>query len=252
MDLQLQDVSVLYANKATPALDRVSLTIASGSFTVLVGPSGSGKSTLLGCLAGIETPTSGEVRAGGALVRAPHPSRGMVFQRDVLFPWATVAANIGYALAARGVPRRQRPEIIAELLATVGLDPEVATRRPSGLSGGMRQRAGIARMLAGEPEVMLMDEPFAALDAQTRLRMQDLVVELWARLHRTVVFVTHDVDEAIRLSQRIVVLRDGGIEAQLENPLPSARPAGRLADLPGYSDLRRRLHDHLHDLALAA
>lgn len=247
MELRIRNLGVTYKGKPAPALDEVTMTIPSGAFVVLVGPSGSGKSTLLRCLAGIETPSRGEITAGGGAVLAPDPSRGMVFQRDVLFPWATIEANIAFALRARGTTKREMEPIIDELLRLVRLPLEVKRQRPAALSGGMRQRAGIARMLAGEPEVMLMDEPFAALDAQTRLRMQDLVIELWSRLGRTAVFVTHDVDEAIRLSQTIFVLRDGRLNARIENPLPSDRPAARLADVPGYSELRRRLHNELRD-----
>ena len=247
MDLAVRDLGVTYKGKYAPALDGVNLKIESGSFVVLVGPSGSGKSTLLRCLAGIETPTTGVVTADGSPVVGRDPSRGMVFQRDILFPWATIRANVAFALEAKGTPKRDMEPIIDELLTLAGLPLEVKRQRPAALSGGMRQRAGIARMLAGEPEVMLMDEPFAALDAQTRLRMQDLVTDLWSRLGRTVVFVTHDVDEAIRLSQTIFVLRDGRLAATIENPLPPDHPAGQLADAVGYSDLRRRLHDELHE-----
>ncbi len=246
MELTVHNLGVTYKRKAAPALDNINLTIASGAFVVLVGPSGSGKSTLLRCLAGIEIPTRGEVTAGAEPVLGRDPSRGMVFQRDVLFPWATIKANIVFALQAKGVPKREMEPIIDELLALVGLPSEVKRQRPAALSGGMRQRVGIARMLAGEPEVMLMDEPFAALDAQTRLRMQDLVIELWSGLGRTAVFVTHDVDEAIRLSQTIFVLRDGCLTAKIENPLPTYRPAGQLAEVAGYSELRRRLHEELY------
>ncbi|HEX7823717.1 MAG TPA: ATP-binding cassette domain-containing protein, partial [Mycobacterium sp.] len=143
------------------------------------------------------------------------------------------------------IPAKRHPERIHELLSAVGLPDDVARQRPNQLSGGMRQRVGLARLLAGEPDVMLMDEPFAALDAQTRLRMQDLVVDLWSRLRRTVVFVTHDVDEAIRLSDRIVVLSRGRVSSSIDNPLPRPRPADSLADLAGYSDLRRWLHHEL-------
>ncbi|MEO7015162.1 MAG: ABC transporter ATP-binding protein [Leifsonia sp.] len=249
MDLVVRNLGVSYKGKVARALNEVNLEIKSGSFVVLVGPSGSGKSTLLRCLAGIVTPTSGQVTADGAPVLGRHPSRGMVFQRDILFPWATIRANVAFALQAKGTPKRDMEAVIDNLLTVVGLPLEVKRDRPAALSGGMRQRAGIARMLAGEPEVMLMDEPFAALDAQTRLRMQDLVTDLWSRLGRTVVFVTHDVDEAIRLSQTIFVLRDGGLVAAIENPLPPGRPAGQLAEAAGYSDLRRRLHDELHESA---
>jgi NitT/TauT family transport system ATP-binding protein len=247
MELTVSHLGVSYKGKSTPALEDITLQIPSGSFAVLVGPSGSGKSTLLRCLAGIQRATRGEVIAGGEPVVGPHPSRGMVFQRDVLFPWASIRSNITFALQSRGTPKREMESIVDALLTTVGLPLEVKRRRPAALSGGMRQRAGIARMLAGEPDVMLMDEPFAALDAQTRLRMQDLVTTLWSKLGRTAVFVTHDVDEAIRLSQTIFVLRDGRLGARIENPLPPGRPAGQLAEVTGYSDLRKRLHDELYE-----
>jgi NitT/TauT family transport system ATP-binding protein len=245
MTLQARDLTVQFPGAAAPALHDVTLDVAAGSFTVLVGPSGSGKSTLLYCLAGLLQPTGGEVVDDGSLVTGPHPRRGMAFQRDILFAWMSVESNIRFALRANGVPARHHRARVRELLTAVGLSSDVAGRRPSQLSGGMRQRIGLARMLAGEPDVMLMDEPFAALDAQTRLRMQDLVVDLWARLRRTVLFVTHDVDEAIRLSDRIVVLADGHIRSTIDNPLPRPRPADSLADLAGYSELRRWLHHQL-------
>ncbi|MDG4668243.1 ABC transporter ATP-binding protein [Mycobacterium sp. 236(2023)] len=245
MTLQAHDVTVVHDGATTPALKDVSVEFGEGSFTVLVGPSGSGKSTLLYCLAGLLSPTSGRVTDDGELVQRPDPRRGMAFQRDILFPWMSVESNLVFALRAKGVPARERGRRVRELLDSVGLSPDVARQRPNQLSGGMRQRVGLARVLAGEPDVMLMDEPFAALDAQTRLRMQDLVVDLWSRLRRTVVFVTHDVDEAIRLSDRIVVLGDGAVRTSIDNPLPRPRPADSLADLGGYSDLRRRLHHEL-------
>ncbi|EID09282.1 ABC transporter ATP-binding protein [Mycolicibacterium phlei] len=245
MTLRAENVTVVHEGAVAPALKDVSLEFAEGSFTVLVGPSGCGKSTLLYCLAGLLTPTAGRVVDGGTVVEEPNPRRGMAFQRDILFPWMSVEANLVFALRAKGIPARQRSARVRELLSDVGLSPEVARQRPNQLSGGMRQRVGLARVLAGEPDVMLMDEPFAALDAQTRLRMQDLVVDLWSRLRRTVVFVTHDVDEAIRLSDRIVVLGDGAVRTSIENPLPRPRPADSLADLDGYSDLRRLLHQEL-------
>ncbi|QEN16806.1 ABC transporter ATP-binding protein [Mycolicibacterium sp. ELW1] len=245
MTVQARDLTVHFAGTAAPALRDVTLDVAAGSFTVLVGPSGSGKSTLLYCLAGLLAPTEGQVIDDGRPVTGPHPRRGMAFQRDILFAWMSVESNIRFGLRATGVPARHHRARIRELLTAVGLPLEVAGRRPSQLSGGQRQRVGLARMLAGEPEVMLMDEPFAALDAQTRLRMQDLVVDLWSRLRRTVLFVTHDVDEAIRLSDRIIVLADGEIRSTIDNPLPRPRPADSLADLAGYSELRRWLHRQL-------
>ncbi|BBZ01565.1 ABC transporter ATP-binding protein [Mycolicibacterium chitae] len=245
MTLRTDGLVVRHPGAAAPSLRGIDLEFPDGSFTVLVGPSGCGKTTLLYCLAGLLSASEGRVTDDGAVVDKPDPRRGMAFQRDILFPWMSVEANLLFALRARSVPARERRGRVRELLAAVGLSEKVAGQQPNQLSGGMRQRIGLARLLAGEPEVMLMDEPFAALDAQTRLRMQDLVVDLWSNLRRTVVFVTHDVDEAIRLSDRIVVLGDGEVRSALDNPLPRPRPADRLADLDGYSDLRRRLHNEL-------
>ncbi|GGN95664.1 ABC transporter ATP-binding protein [Nocardia rhizosphaerihabitans] len=245
MAIETHDLVVHFPGRPAATLDRIDLTIPDGAFTVLVGASGSGKSTLLHCLAGFITPTSGTVTDSGRLVTAPDPQRGMAFQRDVLFPWMSVADNITFALRARAVPAHRRRARIAELLSLVGLSADVARLRPSELSGGMRQRVGIARVLAGEPDVMLMDEPFAALDALTRLNMQDLLIDLWTRLDRTIVFVTHDIDEAIRLADSISVLRDGQIVDQITNPVHRPRPADTLADQPGYSEIRKTLHHRL-------
>jgi NitT/TauT family transport system ATP-binding protein len=245
MAIETHDLVVQFPGKLEPTLQNISMTIPDGSFTVLVGASGSGKSTLLHCLAGLTTPTSGTVTDTGHLVSAPDPRRGVAFQRDVLFPWMTVADNIDFALAARQLVKRERHARIHELLDLVGLRDDVARQRPTELSGGMRQRVSIARVLAGEPTVMLMDEPFAALDALTRLRMQDLLIDLWTRLNRTIVFVTHDIDEAIRLGDTVSVLRDGQIVDHITNPLSRPRPADALADQPGYSEIRKTLHHRL-------
>ncbi|MDV3129533.1 ABC transporter ATP-binding protein [Mycobacterium sp. 21AC1] len=245
MAITTHDLVVQFPGKRDPTLKSISMTIADGSFTVLVGASGSGKSTLLHCLAGLLTPTSGTVTDNGEPVTAPHPRRGVAFQRDVLFPWMSVADNIEFALAARHLAKRERRARIDELLELVGLRDEVGRQRPTELSGGMRQRVSIARVLAGEPSVMLMDEPFASLDALTRLRMQDLLIDLWTRLNRTIVFVTHDIDEAIRLGDSVSVLRDGQIVDHITNPLDRPRPADALADQPGYSDIRKTLHHQL-------
>ncbi|WP_063002441.1 ABC transporter ATP-binding protein [Nocardia mikamii] len=245
MAIATHDLVVRFPNAEQPTLRGIDLTVPDGSFTVLVGASGSGKSTLLHCLAGLLPPTSGTVTDAGERVTGPDPRRGVAFQRDVLFPWMSVAANIEFALRAHRVAARERRDHIAELLDLVGLPGDVGGLRPSQLSGGMRQRVGIARMLAGEPDIMLMDEPFAALDALTRLNMQDLLIDVWTRLQRTVVFVTHDVDEAIRLADTIGVLRDGQIIDLITNPLARPRPADTLADQTGYSGLRRTLHHEL-------
>jgi ABC-type nitrate/sulfonate/bicarbonate transport system ATPase subunit len=242
MVLHANALSVRYSGNSQATLHDIDLDFPEGSFTVLVGPSGCGKSTFLFSLAGLIAPDSGSVVDDGMRVDGPNPRRGVAFQRDILFPWLSVHANIDFALRASGWPRARRQDRVIELLESVGLTDAIAGHAPNQLSGGMRQRVGLARMLAGEPDVMLMDEPFAALDAQTRLNMQDLVVDLWQRLRRTIVFVTHDVDEAIRLSDRIVVLSHGRVLRLIDNPLPRPRPAESLADLPGYSTLRRQLH----------
>lgn len=245
MAIETHDLVLQFPGAQAPTLQNITMTIPDGSFAVLVGASGSGKSTLLHCLAGLLTPTSGAVIDNGDIVTAPHPRRGVAFQRDVLFPWMTVADNIDFALTARGLAKNERQSRIRELLEVVGLRVEVAGQRPTELSGGMRQRVSIARVLAGEPTVMLMDEPFAALDALTRLRMQDLLIDLWTRLNRTIVFVTHDIDEAIRLGDTVSVLRDGHVVEQITNPLARPRPADALADQPGYSQIRKTLHHQL-------
>ncbi|BDY29200.1 ABC transporter ATP-binding protein [Mycolicibacterium mageritense] len=245
MALETQNLVVRFAGKPEPTLKGISLTIPDGAFAVLVGASGSGKSTLLHCLAGLISPSSGTVTDNGVTVTEPQPRRGVAFQRDVLFPWMSVADNIEFALAASNLAKSERQAEIRELLDLVGLRADVAAQRPTELSGGMRQRVSIARVLAGEPAVMLMDEPFAALDALTRLRMQDLLIDLWTRLNRTIVFVTHDIDEAIRLGDTVSVLRDGQIVDHLTNPLCRPRPADALADQPGYSEFRKTLHHQL-------
>ncbi|OKH69040.1 ABC transporter [Mycobacterium sp. SWH-M5] len=245
MALETHDLVLQFPGQHEPTLKNISMTIPDGSFAVLVGASGSGKSSLLHCLAGLITPTSGSVTDNGDTVTAPSPRRGVAFQRDVLFPWMSVADNIEFALAARKSAKSVRAERIRELLDLVGLREEVGTQRPTELSGGMRQRVSIARVLAGEPTVMLMDEPFAALDALTRLRMQDLLIDLWTRLSRTIVFVTHDIDEAIRLGDTVSVLHDGQIVEHITNPLSRPRPADSLADQLGYSNIRKTLHHQL-------
>ncbi|KUH68908.1 ABC transporter [Mycolicibacterium novocastrense] len=228
------------------ALDDLDLTVDAGAFLALLGPSGCGKSTLLNCMAGFVTPTEGQVSFNGALVTGPGRERGVVFQRDVLFPWTSVAGNISFALRAAKVPRAQRRQRIGTLLDAVGLSRDVENKLPHELSGGMRQRVGIARALANSPQVLLMDEPFGALDALTRSQMQDLVIDLWERTGTTIVFVTHDVDEALRIASSIVVMgANGTLADHLDNPLPRPRPASRVAEFADYAPLRRRLHDLL-------
>ncbi len=246
-DIAVSSLSVRYPGADRAVVDGLDLTIDSGAFLAILGPSGCGKSTLLNVIAGFVRPTAGSVTFRCEPVTGPGRERGVVFQRDVLFPWASIGSNIGFALRAAKVARAERRDRIAELVSAVGLAPEVVNKRPHELSGGMRQRVGIARALANSPRVFLMDEPFGALDALTRQQMQDLVVELWERTRPTVVFVTHDVDEAIRIASSIVVMdHTGAIADHVDNPLPRPRPASRLGEFDEYAVLRRRLHDLLH------
>lgn len=233
--IELRDVSHSYRGR--PALGPLDLTVAAGEFVTVVGPSGCGKSTLLRLVAGFAPPSAGEVVASGLPVTGPDPSRGVVFQQSRLFPWLSVAANVGFGL--RGRPREERRARVAELLETTGL-ADAARLRPYELSGGMRQRAAIARALAPRPRVLLMDEPFAALDAFTRERMQEELRDLWRRTATTVLFITHSVDEAVYLGTRIVALSGapGRIVLDERSDLP-ARPHPRAE--PGFAALRERL-----------
>lgn len=243
--IAIADLTVEYGS-GPRVLDGIDLSIDAGSFIAVLGPSGCGKSTLLNAIAGFVRPTAGRIYFNGAVVTGPSRERGVVFQRDVLFPWTSVGGNIRFTLRAAKVPRAQRQERIDTLLKAVGLPTEIAGRRPHELSGGMRQRVGIARALANNPQVLLMDEPFGALDALTRTQMQDLVIDLWRQTGTTIIFITHDVDEAIRIASAVVVMgAGGGITGIVENPLPRPRPADRVAELDGYAPLRRHLHDLL-------
>ncbi|MGK5555028.1 ABC transporter ATP-binding protein, partial [Actinomadura kijaniata] len=203
----LREVSLSYGGRRarTQALSGIDADIPPGAFVTVVGPSGCGKSTLLRLVAGFLTPTGGTVEVGGRPVTGPGPDRGVVFQQPRLFPWLSVRGNVEFGLRATGVPRDRRRERAAELLAAVGLT-DAADRRPHELSGGMQQRAAIARALAPGPAILLMDEPFAALDALTRERLQEEIRRIWQTTGTTVLFVTHSVDEAVYLGTRVLVL----------------------------------------------
>src|SRR5258708_9279818 len=194
-----------------------------GEFRVLLGPSGCGKSTILRIIAGLDQPDSGEVLVNGKPVTGPGRERGMVFQKYTSFPWLTVADNIGYGMKINGVPDEERRKTVDRLIEAVGLSG-FANVYPATLSGGMQQRVAIARTLAVRPQVILMDEPFGALDAQTRGDMQELLLRIWGETASTILFVTHDVDEAIYLADRIYVLcaRPGTIMDDV--PVPFGRP----------------------------
>ena len=228
------------------ALHDVNLRIEPGQFVCLLGPSGCGKSTLLGALAGHLAPARGTLRVDGAVVDGPHPDRGLVFQQHTLFPWQRVIDNVAFGLKMKGVARAARHARAHALLASVGLDG-FESRWPSQLSGGMQQRVEIARVLINEPRVLLMDEPFGALDALTRARMQQLLLDIWGRFRTTVVFVTHDIDEALFLADRLLVMsaRPGRIVEDLR--LDFARPReAELVTSPDFAALKRHCLHLLH------
>ncbi len=206
--LQLQDVHVTYngaSNGGVVALSGISLDVAEGELLAVIGPSGCGKSTLLNLIAGFIDPDQGRVLFAGDPVQRPGPERAVVFQDGALFPWLTVAGNIDFVMRMQKRPKPERARVQRELIELVGLEG-FEHAHPHELSGGMRQRVAIARALAMEPRVLLMDEPFGALDAQTRERLQDELLRIWRQTQKTIVFVTHNVEEAAYLGDRVVVM----------------------------------------------
>jgi NitT/TauT family transport system ATP-binding protein len=212
------------------AIDALDLDVRHGEFLCVVGPSGCGKSTLLDLLAGLTAPTSGRILVDGVEVTGPGLDRGVVFQQYALLPWRTAQGNVEFGLEAKGVPRRERAERARRHLSLVGLDG-FESRYPHELSGGMKQRVAIARSLAFDPDVLLMDEPFAALDAQTRESLQAELLRIWSRTGKTIVFVTHGIDEAVYLGQRVAVMtaRPGQIRTVVDVD-PEAGGASTLHD----------------------
>jgi NitT/TauT family transport system ATP-binding protein len=225
------------------ALKDASLSIRKGEFVTLIGASGCGKSTLLRIIAGFEKPSAGEALMWGKPICEPEPQRGMVFQDYALFPWLSVRDNIAFGPTARGVPKAQARKTVERFVDMVGLG-RFADAYPHQLSGGMRQRVAIARVLANDAEVVLMDEPFGALDAMTRERLQEELLDIWAKTNLTVVFVTHAIEEAIFLADRVVVMTPGPGRIESDNPMALARP--RDIASPEFNDVRRALAGKLH------
>ena len=225
------------------AVAETNLDIADGDFVCLLGPSGCGKSTLLNVVGGLVSASTGAVMVDGREVADPGPDRGMVFQNYSLYPWLTIRDNVEFGPKINGWPPERRRETSQDLLNLVGLH-EFASEYPKALSGGMRQRVAIARALAMEPKVLLMDEPFGALDAQTRSRMQELLLDIWARRKTTVLFVTHDIEEAIFLADRVLVMsaQPGRIMADFRVELPRPRSANVVASGEFTSYRRDVLH----------
>jgi len=225
--VSLQDVSLRYKTDTGAelvALDRIDLNVRQGEFLCIVGPSGCGKSTLLHLIAGLQKPTSGSVLVDEEPVNAPGTDRILIFQEHGLFPWLTVGENVEFGMKMKGLPKKERQERTRYYLRLVHLS-QFKDSRPHQLSGGMRQRVALARALATEPDVLLMDEPFAALDAQTRDLLHDELERIWAETGRTIIFVTHNVREAVRLGDRVVLLsfRPGRIKREFEVELPRPR-----------------------------
>ncbi len=245
--LVVDDVTKVFAGRkqTTTALEHVDLHVDQGELVCLLGASGCGKSTLLSIVAGLETATEGMVTVDGDRVVGPGADRGMVFQAYSLFPWKSVARNIAFGLETAGWPKARRQERVDELLGIMGLTT-FADALPKELSGGMRQRVAIARALAPEPDMLLLDEPFGALDAETKRHMQDFLLSLWHRTGTTILMVTHDIEEAIYLSQRIYVLaaRPGRVAAEIAIPFGGARGPNTKRD-PRFLDLRDELADLL-------
>lgn len=238
--VSVKNVSRTFSKKEdkseTQALENINFDVEDGEFVCILGPSGCGKTTLLRIVAGLETQTSGEITLNGVPITGPDPKRGMVFQQYSLFPWRTVIDNITFGLEMQGIGKGEARKQVEKYLDLVGLK-QFKNSYPHELSGGMQQRAAIARALANEPEVLLMDEPFGALDAQTRNILQDELLKIWEQKNVTFLFVTHSVDEAVFLSDRIVVMtsRPGRVKEIIKVDLPRPRnrtspEANRLRD----------------------
>lgn len=241
VEIDVADVSIVFDSQKGQivAADRVSFQIMRGEFVCLLGPSGCGKSTVLNAIAGFETPYAGSVSVAGKRVAGPGPDRGMVFQQPHLFPWKSVRSNISHGPSMLGKTTKEARAIADDLIAMIGLS-RFADSYPHTLSGGMQQRVAIARALANRPGVLLMDEPFGALDAQTRIVMQESLLGLWVKVGTTIVFVTHDIDEAIFLADRVLIMSasPGRILRELRIGLPRPR-SSEVALEPSYVALKK-------------
>ncbi|AXO14573.1 ABC transporter ATP-binding protein [Thalassospira indica] len=253
--LSLRDITVRFEPKGKPpvlALDDVSLDVANDTFSVIVGPSGCGKSTLLRLVAGLETPTSGRLELDGDPINGPSADRGMVFQSYTLFPWLTVRENVMFGPKLKNLSKSECEDIADDLIKAVHLEG-FEKSYPKELSGGMRQRVALARALANDPRILLMDEPFGALDSQTRQMMQELLLDVWQSRRKTVLFITHDIDEAIFLGDEVHVMsaRPGLIKQSLDIAIPRPRHIDALTS-PEFMDYKRTVLSLMHDEAIKA
>ena len=252
--LRIEQVSRTFparrGNAPTKALEPTDLTIGNNDFVTILGPSGCGKSTLLRIVAGLDRPTSGRVTLDGREVTGPGADRGMVFQSYTLFPWLTVRENIAFGLRERGVAEAERNKIADAFIRQVGLSG-FENHWPKQLSGGMQQRTAIARALANDPKILLLDEPFGALDNQTRALMQEMLLGIWERDQKTVLFVTNDIEEAIFLGSRVIVMsaRPGRIKAEIDVDLPHPR-SYKIKTTPEFVQLKERLVEEIRTEAL--
>ncbi|GHE66425.1 ABC transporter ATP-binding protein [Camelimonas fluminis] len=252
--IEARDIGVVFGSGSAKvqAVRNVDLTVQPGEFVSLIGPSGCGKSSLLNIAAGFVRPTSGALTVDGVPVTGPGSDRGVVFQQYSLFPWLSVRKNVEFGLRMAGVAKSQRESSARTLLGLAGL-LAFENHYPDQLSGGMKQRIGIVRALATSPQVLLMDEPFGALDTQTRTVMQEILTNMWQRFRISVLFITHDIDESVFLSDRIYVMtsRPGRIKAEITVPLPRPRTAA-MTQTPAFVDLVNRLKTLIREESLSA
>lgn len=251
--LSLSDVTVRFEPKDKPAvlaLDDVSLKVANDTFSVIVGPSGCGKSTLLRLVAGLEVPTSGHMELDGDQIGGPSADRGMVFQSYTLFPWLTVRENVMFGPKLKNLSKSECADIADDLIRAVHLTG-FEKSYPRELSGGMRQRVALARALANDPRILLMDEPFGALDSQTRQAMQELLLDVWQSRRKTVLFITHDIDEAIFLGDEVHVMsaRPGKIQKSLDITIPRPRGIDVLTS-PEFTNYKKTILSLMHSQTL--
>jgi NitT/TauT family transport system ATP-binding protein len=253
MRIDIKGVEKIFTGASGPAraLDPVSLSIAENEIVCVVGASGCGKTTLMNIVAGLEPATRGVVEVGGKAVTGPSPDRGVIFQQYALFPWLSVRKNVEFGLSLKRMPASERRRIAGHYIDLVGLS-HAADQIPKQLSGGMKQRCAIARAYAVQPKVLLMDEPFGALDALTKTTLQEQLLEAWTAEPRTIFFITHDVDEAVYLANRVVVMtpRPGRIAAVIDIDLPYPRNL-ELRMQPEFNRLRRRVWDAVHGRELS-
>ena len=253
--LNIENVGLVFApkrGKSVAALHDVTIQIPPNTFSVIVGPSGCGKSSLLRLVAGLVSPTSGKITLDGDLIVGPAADRGMVFQSYTLFPWLTVQRNVEFGLKLAGVSSDERARTAKAFISQVGLRG-FENAYPNQLSGGMMQRVALARAIANNPAILLMDEPFGALDSQTRAVMQELLLEIWQRDRKTVLFITHDIDEAILLGDDVYIMsaRPGQIKERIEIDIPRPRSA-ELVTTEKFITIKKRIRHLIHDEVIRA